>query len=395
MKSIELFSGTGGLAIGLEQAGFHHKALYEWDADSCENIRRNIEAGYPLAQKWKVSQADVRAVQYDGYAGKLDLVAGGPPCQPFSLGGKHQAYNDKRDMFPEAVRAVRETQPQAFVFENVKGLLRKSFSSYFNYILLQLQHPEIVKRDNMTWEEHLIMLEKYHTSCHDDGLSYNVVFRLLNAADYGVPQVRQRVIIVGFRSDYNASWSFPKPTHSQEALLYSKWISHEYWDDHGLARPAKTPLSVTQLRSLEKAIDGGVTPTMRWQTVRDAIGDMPDPSVMTKATQFYNHEYRDGARAYAGHSGSLLDEPSKTIKAGAHGVPGGENMVVLDNGSVRYYTVRESARIQTFPDDYLFSASWTESMRQIGNAVPVKLAKAVGDSVISQMKGIKRNGKQR
>lgn len=94
---------------------------------------------------------------------------------------------------------------------------------------------------------------------------------------------------------------------------------------------------------------------------------------------------------YAGHSGSKLDEPSKTIKAGAHGVPGGENMVVLDDGSVRYYTVRESARIQTFPDDYLFSASWTESMRQIGNAVPVKLARAVGDSVITQMKGLVNN----
>ena len=94
---------------------------------------------------------------------------------------------------------------------------------------------------------------------------------------------------------------------------------------------------------------------------------------------------------YAGHSGSKLDEPSKTIKAGAHGVPGGENMVVLDDGSVRYYTVRESARIQTFPDDYLFSASWTESMRQIGNAVPVKLARGVGDSVITQMKGLVNN----
>jgi DNA (cytosine-5)-methyltransferase 1 len=89
----------------------------------------------------------------------------------------------------------------------------------------------------------------------------------------------------------------------------------------------------------------------------------------------------------------LLDEPSKTIKAGAHGVPGGENMIKLDNGNVRYYTVRESARIQTFPEDYKFFASWTESMRQIGNAVPVKLAKAVGDSVIKQMERIKADGK--
>lgn len=122
MKSIELFSGTGGLALGLQQAGFDHEALFEWDKDSCENIKCNIANGYPGVKDWSVFQTDVRTVSYDGYTGKIQLVAGGPPCQPFSLGGKHQAYNDKRDMFPEAVRAVRETQPQAFIFENVKGL---------------------------------------------------------------------------------------------------------------------------------------------------------------------------------------------------------------------------------------------------------------------------------
>lgn len=101
-----------------------------------------------------------------------------------------------------------------------------------------------------------------------------------------------------------------------------------------------------------------------------------------------NHIFRAGAKSYPGHSGSVLDEPSKTIKAGSHGVPGGENMLVLDSGEVRYYTVRESARIQTFPDDYKFVASWTESMRQIGNAVPVKLANAVGVSVLTQLEKV-------
>lgn len=393
MNSIELFSGTGGLALGLQQAGFDHKALFEWDKASCENIKENIANGYPGVRDWKVYQADVRTVNYNGYTGSIQLVAGGPPCQPFSLGGKHQAYNDKRDMFPEAVRAVRETQPEAFIFENVKGLLRKSFSSYFNYILLQLQHPEVIKKENMTWEEHMSLLEEHHTAGHDDGLSYNVVFRLLNAADYGVPQSRYRVIIVGFRSDSNISWSFPKATHSQEALLYSKWITGDYWKEHSIKKPSEMPLSSAQLRSVCRAVEETDTPLQRWQTVRDAIGDLPNPTDAHSSGLYYNHEFRDGARIYAGHSGSKMDEPSKTIKAGAHGVPGGENMVVLDDGSVRYYTVRESARIQTFPDDYVFSASWTESMRQIGNAVPVKLAKAVGDSVITQMKGlVKHNG---
>lgn len=388
MKSIEMFSGTGGLALGLQQAGFEHEALYEWDKDSCDNLRHNINEGYPGVKDWKVFQTDVRTVKYDGYTGKIQLVAGGPPCQPFSLGGKHQAYNDKRDMFPEAVRAVRETKPQAFVFENVKGLLRKSFSSYFNYILLQLQHPEIAKKDDMTWEEHLSLLEQHHTAGHDEGISYNVVFRLLNAADYGVPQSRHRVIIVGFRSDYNIRWSFPKATHSQDALLYSKWVSGEYWEEHNMLKPKEVPLSAPQLRVIRRSVEETDKPLLRWRTVRDAIGNLPDPKDRDKAEKFSNHEFRDGARVYAGHSGSKLDEPSKTIKAGAHGVPGGENMVVLDNGEVRYYTVRESARIQTFPDDYLFSASWTESMRQIGNAVPVELAKVVGDSVALQMGGM-------
>lgn len=387
-----MFSGTGGLALGLQQAGFEHEALFEWDKDSCDNIKLNIANGYPSVSGWSVFQTDVRTVCYDGYLGKIRLVAGGPPCQPFSLGGKHQAYNDKRDMFPEAVRAVREIKPQVFIFENVKGLLRKSFSSYFGYILLQLQHPEVVKKDGMTWEDHLAVLEQHHTAGRDDGLSYNVVFRLLNAADYGVPQSRHRVVIVGFRSDQNLTWSFPKVTHSREALLYSKWVTGDYWAEVGVKRPVDCALSNQQLRLIRKSVEDTDTPLLRWRTVRDAIGDLPDPLDASKSTRYHNHEFRAGAKSYAGHSGSKLDEPSKTIKAGAHGVPGGENTVILDDGSVRYYTVRESARIQTFPDEYLFGASWTESMRQIGNAVPVKLARIVGDSVYLQMKGAIRNG---
>ena len=297
-------------------------------------------------------------------------------------------------MFPEAVRAVREVKPQAFIFENVKGLLRKSFSAYFNYILLQLRYPEIMRKTGMTWEEHSRLLEEYHISGQKNGLSYHVTFCPMNAADYGVPQIRHRVIIVGFRRDFHTDWIFPKPTHSREALLYSKWVSKTYWDETGISTPDENPLSAKRLREIRELVENGKVPRSRWRTVRDAIGDLPAPYLSNQSNQsdqnqqsrvIQNHEFRDGARSYAGHSGSKLDEPSKTIKAGAHGVPGGENTVILDNGAIRYYTVRESARIQTFPDDYLFSASWTESMRQIGNAVPVKLAKAVGDSVMFEM----------
>jgi len=113
-----------------------------------------------------------------------------------------------------------------------------------------------------------------------------------------------------------------------------------------------------------------------WITVRDALKGLPDPR--ENSTDFLNHVFRDGARMYPGHTGSILDYPSKTLKAGDHGVPGGENMIRFYDNKVRYLTVRESARIQAFPDDYCFSGSWTESMRQIGNAVPVKLAEVVG-----------------
>lgn len=383
LRSIELFSGTGGLALGLHQAGFSPAALLEWDKNSCDNIKANISKGFKGIADWNVVQTDVRLVRYTDFGLDIQFVTGGPPCQPFSLGGKHKAHADTRDMFPEAVRAVRELRPQGFIIENVKGLLRKSFASYFNYILLQLSHPEVIAHDGMDWSEHLRMLEEYHTSSGNKGLEYNVVFRLLNAADYGVPQQRHRVIIVGFRSDLDAHWSFPDPTHSKEALLIAKHGDGSYWEEHKIAKKNRPEVTKQEKRAVQR-IGDNVTIGARWQTVRDAIHDLPDPRSVS-AGKFSNHEFRDGARSYAGHSGSVLDEPSKTIKAGAHGVPGGENMLVLDDGSLRYYTVRESARIQTFPDDYQFHGSWTESMRQIGNAVPVKLASIIGESVIKQM----------
>jgi DNA (cytosine-5)-methyltransferase 1 len=382
LSSIELFSGAGGLALGLHSAGFSPAALLDMDKDSCDNIKANIKNGFRDITDWNVVQTDVRFVRYSDYGPDIKFVTGGPPCQPFSLGGKHKAHADARDMFPEAVRAVRELRPQGFIFENVKGLLRKSFSSYFNYILLQLSHPEVARRKGTDWTGHLRRLEEYHTSRADRGLEYNVVFRLLNAADYGVPQQRHRVVIVGFRSDLNARWSFPDPTHSKQALMYAKYGDGSYWEEHRIAKKRR-PESSEQEKQAVRMIDKTLL-SERWRTVRDAVAGLPDPR-SGAAGRFSNHEFRDGARPYAGHSGSVLDEPSKTIKAGAHGVPGGENMLVLDNGALRYYTVRESARIQTFPDEYLFCGSWTESMRQIGNAVPVKLAGVIGKSVIEQM----------
>ena len=237
-----------------------------------------------------------------------------------------------------------------------------------------------------TWDSHLSRLERQHTRGGSTELGYNVVYRLLNAADYGVPQHRHRVFIVGFRSDLGKAWAFPEATHSFDRLLWEQWVTASYWEEHGIPEKERPRISSRSRARLNKLLsDYSLFPPdgERYRTVRDALYGLPDPRVVN--TTIANHEYRAGARAYPGHTGSALDKPSKTLKAGDHGVPGGENMIAFHDGSFRYYTVRESARIQTFPDDFVFSGSWTEAMRQTGNAVPVELAVAVGRSVMEEI----------
>ncbi len=386
MRSVELFAGAGGLALGVSRAGFKHAAVIERDQPTCMTIRENQQRGIQPVQSWPLFDTDVRVFNYADIQPGIELLAGGPPCQPFSMGGKHQGHQDSRDMFPEAVRAVRELQPQACIFENVKGLLRESFAKYFSYIQLQLTYPEIIRRIDEEWIAHLARLEQHHTSGSNAGLSYRLVYRLLNAADYGVSQKRERVFLVGFRSDLELEWSFPAPTHAHEALLWSQWISGEYWDRHSVSQrpslPAVLKAKIERLNNYLFANDH-----QPWQTVRDAIADLPEPQAdgAVQSAHFSNHVLKLGARSYKGHTGSLLDEPAKTLKAGDHGVPGGENMLVYPDGKVRYFTVRESARLQGFPDDYLFPVSWSESMRQLGNAVPVRLAETIATSVLQRL----------
>jgi len=277
------------------------------------------------------------------------------------------------------IRAVRETQPRAVLVENVKGLLRHSFSNYFEYILLGLSYPELTAKPEEPWERHLKRLEQYHTSGKTRGLEYKAAFRLLNAADYGVPQKRERVFIVAFRSDLPVEWSFPEPTHSKEALAISKWVTEEFWERNGISK-RRRPRPTEKDQGVVARSDLFTANRQPWVTVRDALFGLPEPTMQgTEAWQ--NHVLIPGARSYHGHTGSPLDEPSKTLKAGDHGVPGGENTVVMEDGEVRYLTVREAARMQTFPDEYFFPGAWTESMRQLGNAVPVKLAETVARSI--------------
>lgn len=379
MKSVELFAGAGGLGIGVSRAGFKPAAVIEWDRYCCDTIRENQERKLAPVHQWPLTEGDIRDFDFRTIRGEVELVSGGPPCQPFSICGKHRGHLDQRDLFPEAIRAVRELRPRAFLIENVRGLTRPAFASYFEYIRLQFTYPNLVARPGEKWIDHHVRLERYHTHGQPGGLHYKIVARVLNAADYGVPQRRERVFIVGFRADLGIEWAFPDPTHSREALLWSQWRTGEYWDRHevGSRDRENNPRARISADRLGKA-----TRLPAWRTVRDALTDLPDPEVHPiKAKHHLNHQFQPGARAYPGHTGSPLDEPAKTLKAGDHGVPGGENMLRRPDGSLRYFSVRESARLQTFPDDFLFHGSWTETMRQLGNAVPVILAQIVATSI--------------
>jgi DNA (cytosine-5)-methyltransferase 1 len=379
MQAVELFAGAGGLGLGISKAGFQPRIVAEWNRWCCETIRENRNRSRPLAKWPEPYEGDVRTLDFSGFENKVELVSGGPPCQPFSLGGRHMAQADERDMWPEAVRAVRQIRPKAFIFENVKGLTRATFANYFSYIILQLSYPSIPRVDGDSWDEHWSKLQRYHTGRAEGSEEYRVVFGLLNAADYGVPQRRERVVFVGFRGDVHSEWSFPKPTHSLEGLLWNQCRTQEYWDRHRVPQSRRTMDAKYHVRGMSLTSKPSSKP---WRTTRDAIYDLPDPETKPRlARSVLNHKFQPGARSYPGHTGSPLDEPAKTLKAGVHGVPGGENMLVREDGSLRYFTIRESARLQCFPDSFILHGAWSEAMRQLGNAVPVDLATVVAKSV--------------
>lgn len=390
LTSIELFSGAGGLALGLHSAGFRHQAVFEWNRAAVETLQFNQSAGHKALKGCSIHRADVCEVDFSQYQG-VDLVAGGPPCQPFSMGGKAAGVNDTRDMFPQAVRALSEIQPRAFIFENVRGLLRPAFSNYVEFIRLQMEFPDFPISANSTWEQNLARLQRHKEQSNnkDIGLQYRVHIHQANAADYGVPQQRHRVFFIGFRSDVKTNWSFPLPTHNEEELLIDQFVENSFWKRAALRKQSPTELNSSTQKRIQRLQNLGLPhPSTRkqpWLSLQEAIKDLPKPT-KTGSRTWLNHQLQEGAKSYPGHTGSPLNRPSKALKAGDHGVPGGENMIRYPDGTVRYLTIRESARVQTFPDDYQFRGSWTESMRQLGNAVPVELARIVGESVAKALR---------
>ena len=376
LVSVELFAGAGGLALGCQEAGFDPLATLELDKWACDTVRQNQVRGHELVASWHVEEGDVRDFDWSKVTDDVDLVAGGPPCQPFSIGGRGKADDDERDMFPATAEAIAHLRPRAFIIENVRGLARPRFAAYFEYIQARLTLPLLAAKPDELWAHHLERLRVARNDLDFQELAYEVTPVFANAADYGVPQQRQRVFLVGFRTDHDVTWKFPDATHSRRALLHSQWTTGEYWEEHEVPkneRPERPDIPIpAELKPHEVQV--------RWRTVRDALIGLPEPTLESPAGVL-NHVLQPGARSYHGHTGSPMDWPAKTLKAGRHGVPGGENMLREVDGSIRYFTVRESARLQTFPDDYELHGPWGKAMRQLGNAVPVKLAQVVANSV--------------
>jgi DNA (cytosine-5)-methyltransferase 1 len=381
-RAVELCVGAGGLALGIAQARSMEVTAIDNDPDACESLRQNKAGGTAHIRNWEILEADIRVLDFSDYA-EPDILAGGPPCQPFSRGGKRNGRSDQREMFPHFIRAVRECTPRAFVIENVKGLRDPSFFDYFSYLILQLRFPHVQRKKGEKWKEHRARLERLGTSGKYGGIRYNVVWQVLNAADFGVAQRRERVFIVAVRDDLGIEYSFPLPTHTRENLMLDQWVTGEYWDRHGIPKNRRPQCPEPIKRILPKLSNDETSAA--WRTVRDAISDLPNVGIGQSSRKVLNHYLNPGARLYEGHGGSSMDSVAKTIKAGNHGVPGGENIIHLDDGRIRYFSVRECARLQSFPDEWAFYGSWCGCMRQVGNAVPVTLAEAVAAPLVKAL----------
>ncbi len=303
LSVLELCAGAGGQALGLEQAGFEHTALVEIDADACRTLRHN-------RPQWNVVQGDIAAFDAKPYRG-VDLVAGGLPCPPFSVAGKQRGEADERNLFPSAFRIIQEAQPKAVMIENVRGLLDKRFSYYRELIAERLRN-----------------------------LGYEARFELLNARDFGVPQNRPRVFIIGLRPEYASAFAMPRMVRQDltagDALF--DLMARDGWEGAGAWRETAS--------SVAPAIVGGS---------KKHGGPDLGPS-----------------RARAAWAELGVDGKGLAAKAPAPGFSGRPRL-----------TVEMAARLQGFPGDWTFAGRKTTAYRQVGNALPPPLARAVAKSIAS------------
>ncbi len=336
--SIELFAGAGGLALGLEKAGLSNILLSEIDKNACETLRKN-------RPEWNVVEGDVAEIDFTPYKGKVDVITGGFPCQAFSYAGKRLGFEDARGtLFFEFARAVKETQPLICVGENVRGLL---------------QHE-----NGKTIEGMISVL---------DELGYDVMSpRLLKALFYRVPQKRERVLLVGLRKDANLKFEWP--LESNEIFTVRDVLKR------GKLYPTDVPLSLGQAYPKNKReIMELIPPGGYW---RDLPIDL-------------QKNYMKGSFHLSGGKTGMArriswDEPCLTLTC----APAQKQTERCHPEETRPFTVREYARIQTFPDDWEFAGPLTSQYAQIGNAVPVNLAEAVGKAIIRTLNSCYRNNQQ-
>ncbi len=377
MRCIELFTGIGGSALGVARAGVTHILAIERDPSAINALKRNRTHFAQLDCSLEISHSDVADITERNLGCNWDILVAGSPCQPFSISGKQHGHEDERNGLKHVLRIAKQIRPKCIVLENVAGLASPKFRAYFSNLLEGLRTCGTPSRS--TGRKH-----NGSRAGHIDSDLYEVHWTILESADFGIPQMRRRIFVVCLRRpDIVSPFVFPPASHSYETLVRHQVEDGIYWREHSILPP---PI----FRSFvpERSISNGDEPPPldRWVTLRDALrvlrgADLPgnDPW----------HVLRKGARIYHGHTGSLLDLPSKTIKAGVHGVPGGENMIRISWRRARYLTVRECGLIQGFPLTYQFSDKFSTSMRLIGNAVPAALAEAV---IRVALKSISCNG---
>lgn len=313
--AIELFCGTGGMALGLEQAGFELKLLLDLDKDSCKTISYN-------RPNWNIMNENIQDVSFKNTS--VDLVSGGFPCQPFSHAGHKLGFKDVRGtVFYEFARAIKEIQPRMFIAENVEAILRNDNGNTIRNIM---------------------------SIFHE--LGYDVKYDTLNALDFRVPQKRKRVFFIGTKHPNN--FEFPK--HHKKIFV---------------------------LRDALKNVKPG--PGMKYSTEKASMLKHVPPggcwvNMPTKMQKKYMGKsfYSTGGRRGMGRRISW-DEPCLTLTCS----PGQKMTDRCHPDEERPFTIREYARIQTFPDYWKFIGSMSSQYRQIGNAVPVKLSKAIGKSLLN------------
>ena len=328
-SSIDLFAGGGGTASGLENAGFSHQLLSEIDPSAAQTLRTN-------RPEWNVVEGDVAKVDFTPFYNEIDLVEGGFPCQAFSYAGKSRGFEDTRGtLFFEFARAVQEVMPKVFVGENVKGLLRHDNGRTLQTMLKTLQ------------------------SIRDEkGRHYKVAYRIVRAQYHDVAQKRERLLLIGVRSDLDSPILFPK----ERDYIISLWEAiGQCPESPGQSYPEK------KRKVLEMVPPGGY-----WR-------DLPED---------IQKEYLGGSYHLGGGKTGMArrlswDEPSLTLTCS----PAQKQTERCHPSETRPLTVREYARIQSFPDEWQFAGSISQQYKQIGNAVPSNMAFHIGRAVRAMIEG--------